>query len=171
MINESCTIARRAALISAVLLSTACSNGRDSAGGADSGIKARALVSSQYCEPAEPQVLLVQEREVLRKLTGDAALDSDADFRREVVLLIALGTRPTAGFELQLVDDHASLDHTAATLRMRERKPGPDDVAAQVLTTPCLGVALQPGAYESVQVLLEDGTRLGVTAVARSDRS
>jgi hypothetical protein len=58
------------------------------------------------------------------------------DFTRSTVLAIFLGTRPTAGFRVEIVRVERVAD--AIVVTWRERKPGPDEMAAQMMTTPFL---------------------------------
>lgn len=56
------------------------------------------------------------------------------DFAREMVVGVFLGSRPTAGFAIEVVG--AREEGGALVVRYRETRPSPRSVAAQVLTSP-----------------------------------
>lgn len=68
------------------------------------------------------------------------------DFASRTVLAVFLGSRNTAGFGV----DITGVERTAegATVRYRESRPGPDQMLAQIVTTP----------FHIVQVPRIDGT-------------
>ena len=59
---------------------------------------------------------------------------ASVDFSRSIVLGVFLGTRPTAGFTVEITS--VERDGEGLTVFYRERKPGPDDMVAQMLTAP-----------------------------------
>jgi hypothetical protein len=70
---------------------------------------------------------------------GDRARPA-VDFDKEMVVAVFLGTRPTAGFSVEVVgvrEDGATL-----IVSYRESRPQPGAVAAQVLTSPFHVVAV-----------------------------
>ena len=62
------------------------------------------------------------------------------DFAREMVVGVFLGSRPSAGFAIDIVS--ARDDHGALTVRYRETIPPPGAIAAQVITSAYCIVAL-----------------------------
>lgn len=56
------------------------------------------------------------------------------DFSRRTVLAVFLGTRPSAGYAVEIVRTRA--DGTGLVVEYRERAPEPGMVAAQILTSP-----------------------------------
>ena len=62
------------------------------------------------------------------------------DFAREAVAAVFLGTRPTGGFGVEIVG--AAQKGGAFVVQYRETKPGANAIAAQVITSPFLLVAL-----------------------------
>ena len=57
-----------------------------------------------------------------------------ADFTKTTILGVFLGTRPTAGFAVEVTG--VVRDGDALVVTYRERRPGPDEMAAQMLTAP-----------------------------------
>jgi hypothetical protein len=70
---------------------------------------------------------------------GDRARPS-VDFTKEMVLAVFLGTRPSAGFSVEIVG--AREESGALIVSYRETRPQPGGVAAQVLTSPYHVVAV-----------------------------
>ena len=62
------------------------------------------------------------------------------DFDKEMVVAVFLGTRPTAGFSVEVVG--AREEGAALIVSYRESRPQPGAVAAQVLTSPFHVVAV-----------------------------
>jgi hypothetical protein len=71
------------------------------------------------------------------------------DFTREVVAAVFLGTRPTAGFSIEIV--RVRQEPLALVVEYRETRPAPDSVAAQVLTSPYHIVAVPRGSATQVK--------------------
>jgi hypothetical protein len=71
------------------------------------------------------------------------------DFTKEVVAAVFLGTRPTAGFSIEIV--RVRLEGIALVVEYRETRPAPDSVAAQVLTSPYHIVAVPRGSATQVK--------------------
>lgn len=56
------------------------------------------------------------------------------DFSKQSVVGVFLGTRPTAGYSVEIT--RATLDGATLVVEYSERRPAPTDVTAQVLTMP-----------------------------------
>ena len=79
------------------------------------------------------------------------------DFTREQVLVLYLGSRPTPGYGLSLESGERLSDSTLR-LDLANQRPPPDAVMAQVMTSPCLVLAL-PAGIESVELHQPSGVR------------
>ncbi len=83
---------------------------------------------------------------------GDRARPA-IDFGRDMVVAVFLGTRPTAGYGVEVVD--AAQDGGGIVVRYRETRPQPGMMTAQVLTSPYVIVAITkaPGdvRFETVE--------------------
>ncbi|MDH3716073.1 MAG: hypothetical protein OET44_19755 [Gammaproteobacteria bacterium] len=78
------------------------------------------------------------------------------DFETDGLVLIELGRRPTAGYQMHLASQHMVLDKGDGVITFSVDKPaGP---AAQVITSPCLLVAVPRGGYRGVRALSTDTT-------------
>ena len=56
------------------------------------------------------------------------------DFARSIVVGIFLGSRPSAGYSVEIAE--ITRDGKALVVTYRERRPGPNDMAAQMMTAP-----------------------------------
>ena len=56
------------------------------------------------------------------------------DFGREMVLAVFMGSRPTAGFNVEIVG--AQVEEGVLVVRVRETRPQRDQILAQVITSP-----------------------------------
>jgi hypothetical protein len=62
------------------------------------------------------------------------------DFEREMVLGVFMGSRPTAGFDVEILS--ALVDQGVLVVRFREIRPSSDRLLAQVITSPYHLVAI-----------------------------
>jgi hypothetical protein len=79
------------------------------------------------------------------------------DFPREGVLLIAMGQRSSAGYGLALADEVATVSDGVLTVRVDWREPPPGYRRAQVMTSPCLLVAVPDAGFTRVRVVDREG--------------
>ena len=83
------------------------------------------------------------------------------DFSREGVLLVAMGTRPSAGYGLSLAGASATVRDGVLSVRVDWREPPPGYRQAQVMTSPCLALKVPAVPFARITVLdLEGRTRL-----------
>ena len=71
------------------------------------------------------------------------------DFTREVVVAVFMGTRPTAGFSIEIT--RVREEGPALVVTYKETRPAPGGVTAQVLTSPFHIVAVPRGATTDVK--------------------
>jgi hypothetical protein len=73
----------------------------------------------------------------------------NVDFSREVVVAVFMGTRPTAGFSIEIV--RVREEGPALVVTYKETRPAPDALTAQVLTSPFHIVAVPRGSTTDVK--------------------
>lgn len=73
----------------------------------------------------------------------------NVDFNKEVIAAVFLGTRPSAGYAVEVVS--ARQEGAALVVSYKETRPAPDSVAAQVLTSPYHIVAIAKGSTTDVK--------------------
>lgn len=74
------------------------------------------------------------------------------DFDRSAAFVVFMGPRPTAGYDIELHDDRADVQRASLTIPASWREPAPGSMVAQVITNPCLVIAVPAERYESVTV-------------------
>jgi hypothetical protein len=84
-------------------------------------------------EPREVVVRSTQEWQALWKEHSPQDAPR-VDFNGAIVVGVFLGTRPTAGYRVQI--EAVRLDGAKAVVEYRERAPGRGDIVAQILTAP-----------------------------------
>lgn len=81
----------------------------------------------------------------------------EIDFERQLLLLVEMGMKPTAGYRLMLSDSEVVVDQSKAVLILDWQQPPADAFLAQVLTSPCLLLSMPLADYTSVELVDGDG--------------
>lgn len=87
------------------------------------------------------------------------------DFEGAAVLLVAAGQRPTAGHAVELLSARAPVKDGVALVQVALRGPPAGTMAAQVVTSPCLVVALPRAGLAEVKVVNGEPAVLGGVAL------
>jgi hypothetical protein len=117
-------------------------------GGDEEGTRARWIASEGAYRDALASGGLVAE--------GDAS-PAPVDFTREVLVLVAMGVRPTGGYALALADPEVKLADGVATIVVRFEGPPPGAMVTQALTSPCLLIRLPREGVRAVRVVDPSG--------------
>ena len=91
----------------------------------------------------------VEEWSKLWMLHGGDRTRPNVDFSREIVVAVFMGTRPTAGFGIEIF--RVRQEGVALVISYRETRPSPDSVTAQILTSPFHIVAVPRGTTTDVK--------------------
>ena len=68
-------------------------------------------------------------------MIGDGnSISNDIDFSKEMVVAVFMGEKPTGGYSIDIKDVLKKKDNIEFLIKVEE--PGPDDMAAQVITSP-----------------------------------
>ena len=86
-------------------------------------------------------------------LPGDLA----SAFSSERIFVISMGLHPTAGYSLSLAHARARLEYDVVTIPLIWHEPARGAITAQVITQPCLIVALEKRQYAGVRVVDQSG--------------
>lgn len=124
----------------------------------DREVAVRSLGGGARCGGEEgPRVRRVASAADLARILspglGPAEPAPAVDFAREVVLLVGMGQRPTAGHGVELLSPAAPVKEGVAGVRVAFRSPAAGAMTAQVITSPCLLVALSRDGLRGVAVL------------------
>ena len=85
-------------------------------------------------EPRQVVVRTTAEWQALWKEHDAQRAAPPVDFAQSIVVAVFLGTRPTAGFAVEITAVKA--EGSRAVVEYRERRPARDAIGAQVLTSP-----------------------------------
>jgi len=100
----------------------------------------------------------VYKRIVRHQTEEGAGASVPVDFSSRAVVWVQMGMQPSAGYGLSLQDPAAEIDAGTLTLHMKWLAPSPDRVYAQVVTRPCLLVAVPRADYDRVRVRDQQGS-------------
>ena len=146
----------RKLVLSVALLAMAGCGATRSSNEQPSAPAVRQVTQSAHCGLTGPGVAWVEraeQREALLDVGGqNMATDMvrEVDLSREYVLFVTLGKKPTAGYGVGL--DEFSVDRDILKLRMRLRAPSPGHATAQVVTSPCVVLAVSPRGWRRIEV-------------------
>ncbi len=150
----------RAALI-VCFLAAACRSASDGAGSGDSAVSAPIQVEFGTVARGDqsgfqgPQQLVIRTREGWQAAWARHASNRlppppcpEIDFSRDMVVVLALGDRPSAGFGLEV--ESVAKDGAFLRIRARERAPAKGTAQAAVVSRPfhILRVPRSPGPVE-----------------------
>ena len=119
------------------------------------------LHAAPHC-PGDPQrqVRLIEDQSALdalwrRGMGGLAASAPTPDFSRKLVIYLADSEKPTAGYGLRLSSPEMTVSRGVATVQVETSEPV--GYAAQMISRPCLLLALPDGNYRRLDVLDREG--------------
>ena len=112
-----------------------------------------------------PSVTLVAGSDQLKRIfieskgrmLGQSPPIPAVDFDAEHVVTIQMGQKPTGGYGIELADPYARFGTSESFIRLRWIEPAPGAIVTQILTSPCLIIALPKGAYEKIAITDENG--------------
>jgi hypothetical protein len=149
--------------ITAALLATVCT-GCVAAGPAPSQpVTVQALYRHAQCgaDYPESRAIILRDADAfkaavenLRRARGSAGIKMPAvDFSRQAVLLVQMGQRPTAGYGLWPEQPVARLRGDVLEVVLDWQSPPPGAILAQVVTSPCMLIAIPLAGYKTIRVL------------------
>ncbi len=147
MLFKACFLA-----ISLVLL-TACQT-------LGKSIPVQSIYSGLYCQAGQGMQWLDDEQDVndaigASRIFGKSVELPRWDKQKQRLLIVSMGTRPSAGHVLTLTGKEARLFNETLYLPLHYVEPLPDMLQAAVVTSPCLLITL-PKKEHYLKVLWED---------------
>lgn len=114
---------------------------------------------SSHCQVETKRLAILNSQAELEKAVASAvpgventaASMSNVDFDSERIVLVAWGRQNNSGYRLELVDEHAETENSVVELPVKFVSPSPDGFYAQVMTSPCLIVALPKAGYNKIR--------------------
>ena len=131
--------------------------GGDDEGGSRTGRTLDVVYRGQQCPPVEGDMAMLRSREALDAFVDRASGSGMApnipplDFPRQMALVIAAGQKPTAGYRVGLEAGEAPVNDRQLQVPVTVKEPG--EVAAQVLTSPCLVLGIDSRGLDSIKRL------------------
>lgn len=87
------------------------------------------------------------------------------DFSRNALVALWMGKKPTAGYRISLAAEKAEIKNGTANLRVNLQEPKPNTVSAQVITSPCLLLALPKKGYDAIAVIAQKNDQLAKISI------
>jgi len=137
----------------------------DVAQSADKQPAVEALYANQQCGRSQTSATVIwidnpRQLEVnLKKIQGTTLGGKPIplpklDFQHEIALLVEMGQQPTLGYQIALSKTYnLHITQGQARLTLDWIRPPADAMVAQMISSPCLLLKLERGAYSSVQIL------------------
>ena len=116
----------------------------------------RQVTQSAHCGLTGPGVAYVNSAENLDTFLGVRGQNMSTDVIRQVdlaqeqLIFVTLGQKPTAGYSLGLAE--VGQEHGTLNLHMDVKTPAPGMMVAQVMTSPCVVLAVAGGDWARVEV-------------------
>ena len=87
------------------------------------------------------------------------------DFLNDVVVAILMKKKPTAGYGISLEEKSAEIKDHIAIVQVNLKKPDPDTMLAQVMTSPCLLIKLPKGRYDTIKFFSQHSELLAALSI------
>lgn len=119
---------------------------------------ARQIIQSAHCGLSGPGLAYVETPERLQQLLDLPAQNMavqqlrQVDLEKEHLLFVTLGEKPTGGYSISLVSATAETSSSPLRLAVSVRSPAPETMTTQVITSPCVVVAVPAHDWPEVQV-------------------
>lgn len=128
----------------------------------DAQVALNVIYQNQFCSSQSQLFKQLTDQQSLQaaigspRMLGKTTKLPAVDFSRSYLLLIAMGTRPSAGYQLTLSEPQAGVYDDKLLLPVAFKQPEPGMMQAAVMTSPCLIVSLKKGQYRQVAVQTEN---------------
>ncbi|WP_143750722.1 protease complex subunit PrcB family protein [Marinobacter sp. ANT_B65] len=119
---------------------------------------ARQVTQSAHCGLTGPGVAYVQTSERLQQLLELPAQNMavqqlrQVDLAKEHLLFVTLGEKPTGGYSVSLASSSIENPGNILRLAMAVREPAPETMVSQVITSPCVVLAVPVAAWPEIRV-------------------
>ena len=155
------------ALLAGLSITYACSTTGDWDSPSMQTLESEVIHNTLLCgeDIKQPGLRWITDAEVLRQryqgfdhtneLVGELP---EVDFSNDGVLLIAMGPRPTSGYRLnKLAQQEPRSGRIGLQVPVAWQEPSADSAQAQVLTNPCLLLAIPNQDYKRIRVIDQNG--------------
>ena len=117
------------------------------------------LYQSGYCATRQAGLYWVENQGDYQHITDSTlklSLSNNVEpkpslnFKKDNIILVSMGQKPTAGYDISLKARKAPLQENSIVLPVEFITPG-SDIVAQVVTSPCLILAVEKGPYSEIK--------------------
>jgi hypothetical protein len=142
---------------------------------ATSVVKTALLAQSSFCQAGskKPSMLLLTDDDAYKSVYSQTRASTPGytdsppavDFSRFSVIVVYMGSRQTAGYQVGLASRSAIVgENDNLDLLVSWTEPPDGALLAQVMTSPCMLVTIQKGSYSAIRVIDEAG-KVRITGV------
>ncbi len=155
-------ITRLISSLSAIVVLGACGSGLNQP--ATEPMAAQVLYRGSRCPATQPGIQVLsdaaswaewqrqQRQPVFSASEEPDAAAADLDFGQVSVIVISMGQKPTPGYAVELPEGSVTLQGTTLTISTIWTQPPEGAILAQVLTSPCIAIAVATTQYDTVKI-------------------
>jgi len=93
----------------------------------------------------------------INQLNGKKSADlPQVDWRNKVVLLLAMGQKPSAGYAVSLAKSEPVINDKVLSIEVNWQEPTVDSFQAQLIMSPCVLLVVQRHGYRHISVVDHD---------------
>ncbi|WP_161494475.1 protease complex subunit PrcB family protein [Marinobacter salexigens] len=146
-----------ATLLAGGLVLAGCASS-EVAGAKPDALMARQVIQSAHCGLSGPGLAYVETSERLQQLLDLPAQNMavqqlrQVDLEKEHLLFVTLGEKPTGGYSVSLSSATAGQTEGSLRLLVAARSPAPGTMTTQVITSPCVVIAVPASDWSEVRV-------------------
>jgi hypothetical protein len=137
----------------AVLAGCASSKARGPSSTTATTVRASPLCGGDVAGPSAHWIATEGELRAAMGMGGVFGEAPPVDFKKEGVLAVYMGQRPTGGYSMSLQDPTVPIANGVGTVTVKFDEPPPGAMVAQVLTSPCLLVKMGKAGLRSLRVV------------------
>ena len=141
-----------------------------SCAGPKHSIRTQALYQHLHCAQKQSGLYLLEDQNAVNsslhqqlptRFNSPAPKQSDIDFQlwsqQHWLVLAAIGQKPTGGFNLDLIDNHSTIENKTLHLPLNIIEPQKGSIQTTAFTSPCLLLAVEKGNYTKILVTKQEG--------------
>ena len=128
----------------------------------DAQVVINVIYQNQFCSSQSQLIEQLSDQRSLQAAIGSPRMLGKTtelpavDFSQSYLLLIAMGSRPSAGYHLTLSEPQSAVYNDKLLLPVVFNQPEPGMMQAAVMTSPCMIVSLAKGRYRQVAIQTEN---------------
>jgi PrcB C-terminal len=157
---------RRCSVLGLCAALGACGSSPEPAGEGQTPVAVEVVYRGSRCPASEPGARAIddeagwaewQAAQQRTFLPAADDVDANVDFGDERIIVVSMGTKPTAGYSIDVAAGAARLRGDTLEIDADWLEPAEGAVVAQVLTSPCIALAVPAADFDRVRVVDRDG--------------